>query len=106
MGEILLIIFAFGLVISGAVGVIAPFLPGMPISWLGMLVFAYATDFTVITWKLLFIFLGFTLLTMIFDVAAPIIGAKRPSQVLENVGGVGWSITEEDRARIDALLRT
>ncbi|MGB2984703.1 MAG: aldo/keto reductase [Phycisphaerae bacterium] len=39
-------------------------------------------------------------------ITAPIIGAKRPSQVLENVGGVGWSITEEDRARIDALLRT
>ena len=38
-------------------------------------------------------------------VTAPIVGAKRPSQVLENVGGVGWTITEEDRAKIDALLR-
>lgn len=39
-------------------------------------------------------------------VTAPIVGAKRPSQVLENVGGIGWSITEEDRSRIDTLLRT
>ncbi len=39
-------------------------------------------------------------------VTAPIIGAKRPSQVLENVGGVGWNITEDDRGRIDAILRS
>ena len=38
-------------------------------------------------------------------VTAPIAGAKRPSQVLENAGGVGWDITEEDRALIDKLLR-
>lgn len=38
-------------------------------------------------------------------VTAPIVGAKRPSQVLENVGSIGWSITEEDRVRIDELLR-
>lgn len=38
-------------------------------------------------------------------VTAPLIGVKRPSQVVENVGGVGWSIREEDRARIDRLLR-
>ena len=37
-------------------------------------------------------------------VTAPIVGAKRPSQVVENVGGLGWTITDEDRARIDRLL--
>lgn len=37
-------------------------------------------------------------------VTAPIVGAKRPSQVVENVGGVGWTIADEDRARIDRLL--
>jgi aryl-alcohol dehydrogenase-like predicted oxidoreductase len=37
-------------------------------------------------------------------VTAAIVGAKRPSQVVENVGGAGWSLTEEDRARIDRLL--
>ncbi len=39
-------------------------------------------------------------------VTAPIVGAKRPSQILENVGGVGWSISQEDRARLDTILRT
>jgi len=37
-------------------------------------------------------------------VTAPIVGAKKPSQIVENVGGIGWSITEEDRARIKLIL--
>ena len=37
-------------------------------------------------------------------VTAPIVGAKRPSQVVENAGGMGWTIGEEDRARIDAIV--
>ncbi len=37
-------------------------------------------------------------------VTAPIVGAKRPSQVLENAGGVGWTITQEDRGRVDTIL--
>lgn len=38
-------------------------------------------------------------------VTSALFGAKRPSQILENVGGVGWTITEEDRKRIDELVR-
>ena len=38
-------------------------------------------------------------------VTAPIVGAKRPSQVVENVGAIGWTITEVDREHIDRLLR-
>jgi len=38
-------------------------------------------------------------------VTAPIVGAKRPSQVLENAGGAGWSLSDADRATIDALMR-
>ncbi|MBU0718453.1 MAG: aldo/keto reductase [Planctomycetes bacterium] len=38
-------------------------------------------------------------------ITAPIVGAKRPSQVLENIGGIGWSLTGEDRIRIDRLLK-
>ena len=37
-------------------------------------------------------------------VTAPIVGVKRLSQVIENVGGVGWTITDEDRVRIARLL--
>lgn len=38
-------------------------------------------------------------------VTAPLVGAKRPSQVLEHVGGLGWEITEEDLRRIETILR-
>ncbi len=37
-------------------------------------------------------------------VTSPIVGAKRPSQVVENVGGVGWTLDARDRAHIDQLL--
>lgn len=49
----------------------------MPVSWLGLLVFAYATNFAVVTWKILWIFLGFTLLTFAIDLIAPLIGARQ-----------------------------
>jgi aryl-alcohol dehydrogenase-like predicted oxidoreductase len=38
-------------------------------------------------------------------VTSAIAGAKRPSQVQENCGGVGWSISQEDMTEIDRLLR-
>ena len=38
-------------------------------------------------------------------VTAPIVGAKRPSQVKDNLGAIGWSITDDDRRRIDAMLK-
>lgn len=38
-------------------------------------------------------------------VTTALFGAKRPSQVLENVGGVGWTLTEDNQQRIDQLLR-
>ena len=39
------------------------------------------------------------------SITAPIVGAKRPSQVIENVGGTGWSLTMEDRALIERILK-
>lgn len=37
-------------------------------------------------------------------VTAPIAGAKRPSQVLENAGGIGWMLSTDDRLAIDRIL--
>lgn len=75
--EILLIGLSFLLVAVGVAGVLLPFLPGVPVAWLGMLLFGYVTEFALISWKILFIFLGLTILTMILDGIAPIIGAKK-----------------------------
>ena len=37
-------------------------------------------------------------------VTTSIVGAKRPSQILENADGVGWEIADEDKRRIDSIL--
>ncbi len=37
-------------------------------------------------------------------VSATLVGAKRPSQILENAGGVGWTLSPEDRAQVDAFV--
>ena len=38
-------------------------------------------------------------------VTAPIVGAKRPSQVAEQVGALGWQLAAADRANIDGMLK-
>ncbi len=38
-------------------------------------------------------------------ITAPIVGAKRPSQVRDNAGGVGWKLADDDRKKIDTLLQ-
>jgi len=38
-------------------------------------------------------------------VTAPIVGVQRPSQVIDVLGGIGWTISAEDRVRIDRILR-
>jgi aryl-alcohol dehydrogenase-like predicted oxidoreductase len=37
-------------------------------------------------------------------VTAALVGAKRPSQVKENAGAVGWAIGDDDRIRIERIL--
>ncbi len=77
MLTIILIISSFVLVLLGLLGIFLPILPSVTIAWLGFLLFAYATAFTSITLKLVLIFLGLTVLVMILDVIAPMIGAKK-----------------------------
>lgn len=37
-------------------------------------------------------------------ISAALVGAKRPSQVAENLGGIGWTISDEHLTAIDDLL--
>jgi aryl-alcohol dehydrogenase-like predicted oxidoreductase len=37
-------------------------------------------------------------------VTSSILGAKRPSQLTENAGGIGWALSDDDRGEIDAIL--
>lgn len=39
-------------------------------------------------------------------VTAPIVGAKKPSQILENVGALGWTLEPDARNEIQQILET
>lgn len=77
MTTILLIILSFVLIAVGLVGVFLPFLPGAIIAWLGMFLFAYVTEFSAISLTTVLIFLGLTVVTVILDMVAPLLGAKK-----------------------------
>ena len=77
VGEILLIILGFGLVLASALAVLVPILPGVQFAWMGILIFAIATNFAFITWKILLIFLALVIFTMVLDFVVPILSAKK-----------------------------
>lgn len=76
-GEILLVLVVIALLLIGLAGIFLPFLPGVPLAWLGIFIYSYAKDFRVISLKTVLIFLGLTALTLILDFVAPMIGAKK-----------------------------
>ncbi len=74
--EIFLIILTFVLMLIGLLGVILPFLPGVPIAWVGLFIYAYFTEFNEISLTLALVFLGLALLSMLIDFILPLVGAK------------------------------
>lgn len=77
MTEILFALLGVFLMFLGLAGVFIPLLPGVPLAWAGLLLYAFATDFSVISLSVILIFLFLTLLVAGIDIIAPIIGAKK-----------------------------
>ncbi len=77
IGEVVLILIVFALLLVGLAGIFLPFLPGVPLAWLGLFIYAYTKDFTPISLKTVLVFLGLTAFTLVVDFAAPMIGAKK-----------------------------
>lgn len=75
--EIILIILAFLLILSGIFCILFPPFPGIWMAWLGVLVFALAVNFTVVSWKAVVIFFALALGANALDFFIPLIGAKR-----------------------------
>lgn len=65
------------LFIVGAWGVILPGLPGVPLAWLGLFIYAYHFQFQKISLATSMVFLGLTLLTIVLDIVLPIVGLKK-----------------------------
>ncbi|KKS90641.1 MAG: hypothetical protein UV65_C0012G0019 [Parcubacteria group bacterium GW2011_GWF2_43_11] len=77
MAEIIFLILAIVLMLIGLGGVILPFVPGVPLVWLGLFIFALATGFKTISLATILIFLALTIALTVLDFTAPLWGAKR-----------------------------
>ncbi len=60
----------------GTLGSVLPFLPGLPVAWLGLLVYAWYTSFDIITVWGLIVFGVLVGLTVLVDLVAPAIAAR------------------------------
>lgn len=84
------------LILAGIAGSILPFLPGLPVSYVGLFIFAWYTQFDLISVTSLIVFAALVALTVIFDVFAPALAAKghkasgfgAAGAVIGTIGGV------------------
>ena len=70
-------VLAVILVVVGMAGVILPALPGLPLVFAGMLLAAWAGGFDQVGWVTLLILGALTVLSVVVDFFATIVGAKR-----------------------------
>ncbi len=77
MSIIIFGIIAFILFLTGFLGLMIPFVPGLPLAWLGYALYAWAGNFQKISLFNIVIFFVLITLLSIFDFIAPIIGAKK-----------------------------
>jgi len=77
MWDILLIILCFLLMLAGLAGVVLPILPGIPLAWLGLFIYAIVTGFENISIATVVVFFVLTVLALLLDFLAPVLGAKK-----------------------------
>jgi len=77
MGEIIILILSIVLMVVGLAGVVLPFVPGIPLVWLGLFIFAAVTGFKTISLLVVIIFLILTIALTALDFLAPLWGAKK-----------------------------
>jgi uncharacterized protein YqgC (DUF456 family) len=85
IGMIGLFILTIVIMLIGLAGTIIPMLPGLPVMWLGALIYALFTGFEKIGWTFLVIFGLLTAITTVLDYVANLYGAKK-------MGATGWGL--------------
>jgi uncharacterized protein len=75
--DILIILITSILMIMGLMGSVLPMLPGPPLIFLGALIYAWHTNFMIISWGTLIIFVFFVMLGQFLDYFATVLGAKK-----------------------------
>ncbi|UCH42297.1 MAG: DUF456 domain-containing protein [Dehalococcoidales bacterium] len=77
MGTVALAIICSILMLIGLLGVVLPLLPGIPLAWLGLFIYAIGTGFDRISIATVVIFFVLTALALTLDLAAPMLGARK-----------------------------
>jgi len=75
MPEIWQIIISSLLIVAGTLGAVLPFLPGLPLAWIGLLLYAWAHHFPTSMIVGLIVFAVMIALTVVVDVFAPALAA-------------------------------
>jgi uncharacterized protein YqgC (DUF456 family) len=73
------------LAVAGLIGCVLPVIPGVPVSYLSLIVLSLAKDWEPFSTPFLAVMGGLTILTLVLDYAVPAIGAKK-------VGATKWGI--------------
>ena len=63
--------------LAGLVGAFVPVLPGVPLAWAGLLIYAWVTGFERISILVVVIFFIVMVITVALDLLAPMLGAKK-----------------------------
>ena len=85
----LLVLLGITVIVFGVVALIAPVLPGVAIIYLGILIVAWADDFTRIGPLMLFMMLALMMVALIADNLAALFGARRAGASAWGVFGAG-----------------
>ena len=77
MTTVLLAVLCSVLMLVGLIGVFAPVLPGIPLAWLGLFIYAIGTGFERISILTVIVLFVLMVLVMAVDFLAPMLGAKK-----------------------------
>jgi uncharacterized protein YqgC (DUF456 family) len=77
METVIFAIICAVLIIIGLLGVILPFVPGIPVAWLGLFIYAIGTDWERISITTIIVFAALTVFALLLDYIAPLLGAKK-----------------------------
>lgn len=77
MSTVLFAILCSIFMIVAIVGVFVPVIPGVPLAWLGLFIYAIGTSFERISIATIVVFFILTVLILVIDFLAPMLGAKK-----------------------------
>ncbi|OHB87962.1 MAG: hypothetical protein A3D13_07375 [Planctomycetes bacterium RIFCSPHIGHO2_02_FULL_40_12] len=75
--HIIIFIISLLIILGGFSGILFPIIPGTPLIWLGVFLYAVCDGFESIGWLLLLIFAVLTIISLALDYLGGVIGAKK-----------------------------